>query len=78
MPLRKLTLVQIAEIRKGILLAKHDNSTQRFYDKHQDRDPDLVALWAETNLHVREALVGLGPITDLTMIAYNRTVIKGY
>lgn len=73
-----LSLNQMKEVRRGILLAKHDYQLLAFETKHQtvEQDEPLIQEMLEVYASTEKLIMGQAPLTDLTVEAYCRTMDK--
>ena len=69
-----LSLLQMKEIRRGILLAKHDYQLLSFEARHKDTDESIINDIVEVYESTEKLILGHADITDLTVEAYCRTL----
>lgn len=62
------------EIRRGILLAKHDHKMILFEQKHRDADDPIIDDLREVYEATEKIIIGSGEYTALTVEAYGRTM----
>lgn len=71
-----LSLSQMKEVRRGILLAKHDYQLLQFEANHKDVHDPIVGEIYEVYVSTEKLIMGDHPMTDLTVEAYCRTMDK--
>lgn len=70
----KMSLSQMQEIRRGILLAHHDAKVVAIRIKYEDDPSGIVNDWLDVYEAAERLIVGEARLTNLTMRAYNRTM----
>lgn len=68
-----LTRLQAVQIRRGILLARHDDAVAHLKIRHQDNPTDITEALLEVYEDAEKILLDAGPLTRLTMKAYHKT-----
>lgn len=63
---------QASQIRRGILLARHDDAVARLKVRHQESPTDITEALLEVYTDAEKIMLDAGPLTKLTMRAYHR------
>lgn len=67
---------EASQIRRGILLAHHDDAVVRLKIKHEDHPTDITEALLDVYADAEKILLDTGPLTKLTMKAYAETYKK--
>lgn len=69
-----MTEQQMQEIRRGILLAKHDIKVQSIREKYKDDPSGILTDWLGVYDETERLIIGESRLTRLTMRAYHRAL----